>query len=281
MKPAPFDYIRPRDLKEAVVALSELEWGGRVLAGGQSLVPMLNLRLSPLVRLVDISRLEELRRVDETADNVTFGACVRHGEFEDGKVPDPTRGMMRHVASRIAYRAVRNRGTIGGSLSLADPSADWISVVMALGASFTIRGPHGERSLDAADMFVGPYTTALGEHDILASIRIPKLSGKARWGYYKVIRKAGEYPMTIASVVLDPDRDRHSIVLGAVNRGALTMTETGVVLNGAQSWSERLESALRAAIRRDLEAAGRTEDVCEMKLCETTVLRAATSALVQ
>ena len=281
MKPAPFDYVRPRDLGEAVAALSELEWGGRLLAGGQSLVPMLNLRLSPLVRLIDISRIEELRGVDETTDSVTFGACVRHGEFEDGKVPDPARGMMQSVAGRIAYRAVRNRGTIGGSLSLADPSADWITVVMALGANIRIRSPGGERSLQASDMFVGPYTTVLSEHDILASISVPKLSAKARWGYYKIIRKAGEYPMTTASVVLDPDRDRRSVVLGAVNRGPLTMAETGAALNGAGGWSEQTETALRLAIKRDLAAADRMEDAYEMKLCETTVLRAAAAALVQ
>lgn len=281
MKPASFDYVRPRDLSEAVAALSELEWGGRLLAGGQSLVPMLNLRLSPVVRLIDISRLEELRSVDETADSVTYGACIRHGEFEDGKVPDPARGMMRHVAGRIAYRAVRNRGTIGGSLSLADPSADWITVVMALGAEFVIRGPAGERIVKGCDMFVGPYSTVLGEHDILTAIRVPRLGQAAQWGYYKIIRKAGEYPMTTASVVVDPERNRSSVVLGAVNRGALTMTRMADVVQGIRSWSQQAEDALRDAIHRDLEAAGRDDDFCELKLCETTLLRAAKSALVQ
>ncbi len=281
MKPAPFDYVRPRDLGEAVAALSEFEWGARVLAGGQSLVPMLNLRLSPVLRLVDISGLEELRGVEEDPEGVTFGACVRHGEFEDGQVPDPARGMMHHVAGRIAYRAVRNRGTIGGSLSLADPSADWITVVMALGASFVIRGAAGERRVAGSDMFLGPYSTALGEHDILVAIRVPKLGRSARWGYYKIIRKAGEYPMTTASVVLDPDRGRSSVVLGAVNRGPLEMARMAAGMQSAGTWSAQLEGNLREAIRLDLETAGRDQDSCEMKLCETTLLRAAQSALVQ
>jgi aerobic carbon-monoxide dehydrogenase medium subunit len=281
MKPAPFDYVRPRDLDEAVTALSELEWGARVLAGGQSLVPMLNLRLSPVIRLVDISRIAELRGVRDAADHVTFGACVRHGEFEDGKVPDPANGMMRHVASLIAYRAVRNRGTIGGSLSLADPSADWITVVMALGASFIIRGPGGEREVAAADMFLGPYTTALADHDILVGIRIPKLSARARWGYYKIVRKAGEYPTSTTSVVIDRERETCKIVLGAVNRGPLLMGQTAAALHRGGNWSKQTEAALRDAIQRDLASAGRAEDAYEMKLCETTILRAAASALVQ
>lgn len=280
MKPAAFDYVRPNDAGEAVAALSDHEWGARVLAGGQSLVPMLNLRLSPVLRLVDISRIEELRGFEEDADAVTYGACVRHGEFEDGKVPDPARGIMRHVASRIAYRAIRNRGTIGGSVSLADPSADWIPVVMALDASFIIRGREGERRADSAQMFLGPYATALGEHDILTGIRVPKLARAARWGYYKIIRKAGEYPMTTASVVLDPDRGRCGVVLGAVNRGHLTMGRVCAAMRGAEAWSTQLEAALRDAIRLDLEEAGRDQDSYEMKLCETTLLRAAQSALV-
>lgn len=280
MKPAAFDYVRPNGLGEAVTALSEHEWGARVLAGGQSLVPMLNLRLSPVLRLVDISRIEELRGFEEDAEGITFGACVRHGEFEDGKVPDPAHGMMRHVASRIAYRAVRNRGTLGGSVSLADPSADWITVVMALGASFTVRGPAGEWRADSSQMFLGPYATALGEHDILTAIRVPKLSRSARWGYYKIIRKAGEYPMTTASVVLDPDRGRCGVVLGVVNRGQLSMGRVSAAMRGADTWSAQLEADLRNAIRLDLEEAGRDQDGYEMKLCETTLLRAAQSALV-
>lgn len=281
MKPAPFDYVRPRDLGEAIAALSGLEWGARVLAGGQSLVPMLNLRLTPVARLVDISRLEELQGVSETADSVTYGACIRHGEFEDGQVPDPARGMMRHVAGRIAYRAVRNRGTIGGSLSLADPSADWITVVMALGADFIVTGPVGERVVKGPDMFVGPYSTTLGEHDILTAIRVPKLRPAARWGYYKIVRKIGEYPIATGSVVIDPERGRSSVVLGAVNRGVLEMTRTAATLRGSPAWSPQIEAALREAIRQDLSAAGRGADFYETKLCETTLLRAAHSALEQ
>lgn len=279
MKPAPFDYFRPRNLDEAVAALSELEWGARVLAGGQSLVPMLNLRLSSVIRLVDISRLEELRGVEETAETITYGACIRHGEFEDGRVPDPARGMMRHVARRIAYRAVRNRGTIGGSLSLADPSADWITVVKALGAEFVITGPAGERVVKAPDMFIGPYSTAIGEHEILTGIRVPKLGRAARWGYYKIIRKTGEYPIATASVVIDPDRGHSSVVLGSVNRGVLAMTRTAASLRNSPGWSQHLGATLREAIRQDLEAAGRGADFYETRLCETTLLRAAHSAL--
>ena len=101
--------------------VSDGSTGARILAGGQSLVPMLNLRLSSATLLVDIRQISELRQATESVDTVIFGACVRHAEIEDGVVPDPAIGMMRHVARHLAYRAVRNRGTIGGSVALADP----------------------------------------------------------------------------------------------------------------------------------------------------------------
>lgn len=281
MKPAPFDYVRPRDLGEAIAVLGGREWGVRILAGGQSLVPMLNLRLSPVSCLVDISRLEEMRRVEEDADGMTFGACIRHGEFEDGTVPDPALGMMRHVARSIAYRAVRNRGTIGGSIALADPSADWIPVVLALGARFLVRGQSGEREVTGEDMVTGPYTTALGEQDILVAIRVPKLARGARWGSHKIVRKTGEYPMTTAAVVVDPARGACGVVLGAANRGVLRMTRTADRLRGAANWSGQGEASLREAILADLDAAGRNGDPYDMKLSETTVLRAARAAMMQ
>jgi carbon-monoxide dehydrogenase medium subunit len=281
MKPAPFEYVRPNSLFEAVSALSEPEWGARVLAGGQSLVPMLNLRLSPVTRLVDISKLDDVRGAQETRNVITFGACVRHGEFEDGEVPDPANGMMRYVSRRIAYRAIRNRGTIGGSVSLADPSADWVPVLIALNASFRIVGPAGERTVGSDNMVVGPYTTSLGEHDILVGISVPKLSPAARWGSYKIARKAGEYPITTAAAVIDPARGVRKIVLGAANRGPLVLTRTSTILDSHTRWSNDLESALGAAIRADLAAADRGQDFYETQLCITTVLRAVAMATVQ
>jgi carbon-monoxide dehydrogenase medium subunit len=126
MKPAPFDYARPSSLADAIALLASDELSLKLLAGGQSLGPMLNLRLVQPDLLVDITAVPELRRAEADGDGVLIGACVTHADIEDGRVPDPTEGVLPAVARGIAYRAVRNRGTIGGSLAHADPAADWI-----------------------------------------------------------------------------------------------------------------------------------------------------------
>ena len=112
-----------------------------VLAGGQSLVPMLNLRLSPVDHLIDLRPITALSRQEETPEAICYGALTTHAAFEDGAVPDGTNGLMRYAASHIAYRAVRNRGTLGGALALADPAADWLTTAVALDASVTLTGP--------------------------------------------------------------------------------------------------------------------------------------------
>ena len=127
MKSSPFNYARPKNVAEAGTLLAQNGVNTAAIAGGQSLVPMLNLRAAQIDLLVDISRLEELKTVSESPTSVQIGALTSHAAFEDGKVPDRFGGLMRRVASTISYRAVRNHGTIGGSVALADPAADWLS----------------------------------------------------------------------------------------------------------------------------------------------------------
>ncbi|MGH6814515.1 MAG: FAD binding domain-containing protein, partial [Hyphomicrobiaceae bacterium] len=133
MKPAAFDYARPATVEEAVAMLAATP-GAKVLAGGQTLGPMLNLRLVQPAVLIDIARIAELADVEEDAGSVTLGATVTHAAIEDRRVKDPTGGFLAEVARGIAYRAVRTRGTVGGSLAHADPAADWLSCLTALGA---------------------------------------------------------------------------------------------------------------------------------------------------
>ena len=187
------------------------------MAGGQSLVAMMNLRVASPNLVIDIARLEELRAFSDDADDVTLGACTTHAAIEDGRVPDPSRGFMPSVAANLAYRAVRTRGTLGGSLALADPAADWPSVMSALGAQVILRGPRGQRTVPAVDFAVGVYETARVSDEIIESVRIPKLSARGRWGYSKFCRKSGEFANSIAAVVRDPARDYARVVLGAVD----------------------------------------------------------------
>src|SRR3954447_21966223 len=161
MKPARFDYERPNDLPAALVLLGQADREVKLIAGGQSLGPMLNLRLAQPELLVDIRRLAETTRVERDAGGVTIGACVTHAAIEDGTVPDPTNGMLQSVAAGIAYRAVRNRGTVGGSLAHADPAADWPTVLAALGAELLVVGPGGKRTVPVADLMLGMFMTTL------------------------------------------------------------------------------------------------------------------------
>ena len=218
MKPAAFDYKRPDSLKDAIAMLSDAGPAGRVIAGGQSLGPMLNLRLARPEILVDITAIAELRDVaDGDGDGVMLGACVTHGAIEDGLHRDPTHGVLVQVAGGIAYRAVRNRGTIGGSLAHGDPAADWVSVLAALGAQAVIAGPSGERRIPAAAFVTGAFETVLESGEILCAIHVPALSTAARWGYYKFCRKAGDFADAMAAVLFDPQTGVARTVIGATH----------------------------------------------------------------
>ncbi len=217
MKPAQFDYRRARSVKEAATLLKEGGGNTRLLAGGQSLGPMLNLRLARPRRLVDIKRAEGLR--DLAADDAVFsiGAGFTHAEIEDGAVEDPTGGLLRRIAGGIAYRAIRNRGTLGGSLAHADPAAEWVSAMAALGAVIVAHEAGGQRRRLAADAFLrGAFATSLAEDEVLTAVEVPRFSRQARFGYCKLCRKAGEFAKAIGIAVLDPDRDIARVLAGAV-----------------------------------------------------------------
>src|SRR5262245_52619255 len=171
MKSAAFEYIRPRSLADAIWLLAQARGDqpsdAQVMAGGQSLVAMMNLRVASPDLVIDIGRLDELRAVSETPEHVSLGACVTHAAIEDGRVPDPTRGLLPSVAANLAYRAVRTRGTIGGSLALSDPAADWLTVLAALDAQVVLRGPGGQRSVNATQFTVGVYETVRARDEIV------------------------------------------------------------------------------------------------------------------
>lgn len=138
MKPVAFDLRIPGDLSSAISDLKDAGVETKIIAGGQSLGPMLNLRLVRPERLLEVTKTDIMRRITKTGEYVSFGAATRHAEIEDRLPPDPSQGMMPHVAAGIAYRAVRNKGTIGGSLCHADPAADWVTAMTALDATIVI-----------------------------------------------------------------------------------------------------------------------------------------------
>ena len=265
MKPVAFDYAAPGDLATAVKLLAAGNGAAKVMAGGQSLGPMLNLRLAQPALLIDVRAIPELCQASETAGSIVLGSCITHAAIEDGRVPDATRGLMRAVAADIAYRAVRNRGTLGGSLCHADPAADWVSVLMLLSAVAVVEGPAGRREV-AVDRFVtAPFSTALTASEILVGLRIPRLSERARWGHYKVCRKPGEFAEAIGAVLIDPDRGVCRAVIGATH-GAPHLIEAADYIAGHFD-SERAYAAV--------EAAGVGDDPYERQIHHVALKRAA------
>lgn len=217
MKPAPFDFIAARDTAHALAQLAASQGSAKLCSGTQSLGPMLNLRLAQPGQLIDLSRLDALRQFTLQADKLRIGAAVTHARIEDGELPDVTRGLLATVAAGIAYRAVRNRGTLGGSLAHADPSADWVTTMCLLDATVVVLGPAGERRVATSRFFDGPFSPALAEDELIAAIEVPRFSGQARWAYRKTCRKPGEFAEAIAAGWVDPSRGIARIVLGALD----------------------------------------------------------------
>lgn len=204
MKAPDIRYLRPESVTEALSTLAADPEGTKVLAGGQSLLPVLNLRLSEPENLLDISKIDDLRGVTDGADGRRrYGACIVHADFEDGRVPDAAAGLLRRTARGIGYRAIRNRGTVGGSLAHADPSAEWPVVMAALDAQVLVRSSRGEREIACAALSEGYFTTALREDEIIAEVLVTPLPPSARWGLCKFARKAGEFAESVAVAVID------------------------------------------------------------------------------
>jgi carbon-monoxide dehydrogenase medium subunit len=232
MKAASFAYERPADLNAALALMAKADDATRIIAGGQSLGPMLNLRLVEPDLLVDISGLSELKQAERRGDELVIGACVTHGDIEDGRIPDVTRGAMQRVAGAIAYRAVRNRGTIGGSLSHADPAADWVSALSALGAKVTLRSLAGVRHLAIEDFITGALESALRPGELVEAVRVPAMTPSARWGYVKACRKTGEFAHAIAGVLVDPDLATARAVIGALDAAPIVLGDAAVLFGG-------------------------------------------------
>ena len=266
MKAAAFEYLRPTDLGAALGALAGAP-GAKLLAGGQSLGPMLNLRLARPKLLVDIARLESLRGIADDGVAWRIGAAVTHAEIEDA--PTLRGGPLARVAAGIAYRAVRNRGTIGGSLAHADPAADWPLALAALDAEVLVRGPHGERRVAADRFMTAAFTTALADDELIDAVRVPKPSAGARFGYFKFCRKTGEFPEASCAALLDPARRIARLFVGALSGPPTPLPAL------AQELAERgAAAATQDAVAAALAQAAPQLDAVDRRMHGGTTLRA-------
>jgi len=272
MKPARFAYARPRDLAAALEVLASEHGAIKIIAGGQSIGPMLNLRLVEPDLVVDVAGLPELRQAALDDGRLMLGACVTHADIEDGRVPDVTGGAMARVASAIAYRAVRNRGTVGGSLVHADPAADWVTALLVLGAEIELASRAERRRLSLANFILGALDVALRPGELLVAVRVPAVSANARWGYVKHCRKVGEFAHAIGSILLDPVSGQGRAVIGAVEAAPVIIADARPLFGGRidSSFVSRFDPAVAD---QSLTDAGMTDEVD--RHIHVTVLRRA------
>lgn len=244
MKPPSFEYVRATTVPEAVSALSTPD--AKALAGGQSLVPLLNLRLARPATLVDLNGVAGLGELTTTPTTLEVGALARHRALaEQSHHP-----LAAQAARWIGHRAIRNRGTIGGSLAHADPAAEWPVVALACDATVTVAGPAGERRLAVAELLDGPFSTTLEDGELLIGVTLPVPS---RWGFAELARRHGDFALVLAAVAQLIDGSWR-VAVGGVGPGAVRCPDAEAVLDGAPLADERavdgpaLDAAARAAV---------------------------------
>ena len=201
MKPAPFVHHAPKTLDEALTILAEVApKDGRVLAGGQSLVPIMAFRLAKPAHLVDINEVAGLDKITSDGKTLTIGACVRHAAFHKSVVDNPLGQLLSVVVRHIAHYPIRMRGTFCGSLAHADPASEWCLVAATLDAALIAKSTRGERVIAAKDFFAGIMSTTLAEDELLAEARLPLLSKDTKFGFNEFSRRAGDFAMAASLV---------------------------------------------------------------------------------
>ncbi|HXM56097.1 MAG TPA: xanthine dehydrogenase family protein subunit M [Candidatus Dormibacteraeota bacterium] len=250
MFPASFDYECPSSLQEALGLLAEHGDEAKVMAGGQSLIPLLKLRLAAPGVVVDIGRLPGLTGIDADAGGLTIGARTRHVDVERSGVLRGLYPILVEAAPQISDPLVRNAGTVGGSICHADPAGDWGAVMLALDAEFVVRSARGERTIPAAGFFDGPYTTVLEPDEILTAIRVPAPAGSSGGAYLKLERKVGDFATAAVAVqveLADGHIERAGIGLTSVGPTNLRATRAEEALSGATPDDAVIDEAARLA----------------------------------
>lgn len=251
MKPAPFTRHAPRTVDDAVAALAEFApLDGRILAGGQSLVPIMAFRMARPPHLIDINGVEGLDRLAVDGDMLSVGACVRHAAFHRPVTDRPLGRLLTYVSHHIAHYPIRMRGTFCGSLAHADPASEWCLVAATLGAQLVAKSMRGNRVIAASDFLQGIMSTSLAEDELLAEVRLPLLPNNTHFGFYEFSRRAGDFAMASALVtyrlVDGAIIDAHVGIGGAEDRPR-RIAEAESTLNGNIPSKQVFQAAAEAA----------------------------------
>jgi len=282
MKAGKLNYHAAASFDEAIALNQAHEGMAKYMAGGQSLMPMMNLRLASSEEIIDITRIPELCVSYAMGEFYFMGAGITHAMIEDGQVHDPAQGYLQHVASGIAYRSIRNKGTLGGSLVHADPAADWPTALLALGAVALIKRPDGEVQIPLADFQLGLMETCLGEADLLLGVLLPRLSANARWSYVKFCHKVGEFAHSIGAVMLDSTQGVANAVLGAAADKPVLLPRLSKKLSQGMNLSELSSDAFTSLLDQEItEQTSHDKSSYEFHLHKTMITRAVTEALTK
>ena len=259
MKPAAFDYVIADSIDMAVASLAEGGGDAKIIAGGQSLVPMLNFRLLRPSVLIDINRIGDLAFIEEAGKKIRVGALTRHYQLETSPVIARHLPVLASAMTHVAHLAIRNRGTIGGSLSHADPAAELPMMALLLDAELHIASASGKRTIAARDFFVGALTVDLARDDIVTEIVLPKLPPKTGWGFEEVARRSGDFALAAAAATL-------TLSAGVISEARIALTGVGATpVRAAEAEAllvgqalepgliDRIIDAVRAAIEPDTD----------------------------
>jgi carbon-monoxide dehydrogenase medium subunit len=236
MKLPSFEYACPASVADAAKLLASHEGDAKVLAGGQSLVPMLAFRVASPTLLVDLRKLKDLRKVKISKEGVSLGAMTRWRDIEDNERLHKAQPLLCAAIEHVAHYQVRNRGTVGGSVAHADPAAEMPGIALTCDAEIHVIGNSGSRAIPAGEFFLGPLTTALEPDEIIVEIRLPAWPAKRRWGFQEFSRRRGDFAMAAAALFYDQDKsgkasNAHVGVIG-VGDTPLRLPQVEALLNG-------------------------------------------------
>ena len=246
MKPAPFEYYAPTSVEEALDKLKELGYSGKVLAGGQSLIPAMNFRMARPTALVDLSKVKELSYIKPTSEGgLAIGTMTRDTVVQEDALVNERYPILVETIKHIAHKQIRNRGTFGGAIAHADPAAQLPAAILLLDANLKILSQSGERWVKATDFFIGPFMTVLEPEDLLAEVVLPPMAPNTGTSYQQVSRQKGGYAQAavISAVTLDASGKviEARVVLFSVGETAILTKKPNEVLVGKEPTAEMIE----------------------------------------
>jgi len=251
MKPPKFTYACPQSVEEALSLLAQGGEDTKLLAGGQSLVPLLNLRMAQVSALIDVNRLAELSFIKRENGVFRVGALTRHRQLEVSEEARAAQPLLPRAAAEVGHLAIRNRGTIGGSLVHADPAAEWPLVAVALDAQLMLRSQGGLRTVAVREFFLGPLTTAIEPDEMLCEVRFPIPSSQTVWGFQELCRRPGDFALASVACQLTLDQNRvctaAALAVGGAHSTPLFIAEIEKVAKGSRGEEEAIKEAAEVA----------------------------------